>query len=66
MEGKEQVRRCFFSLFLKVDTLTDLSMSGPESELKNKELWYWKEKGLKVDFQCWVIFAYVRHKFYAR
>ena len=40
MEGKEQVRRCFFSLFLKVDTLTDLSMSGPESELKNKELWY--------------------------
>ena len=24
MKGKEQIRRCFFSLFLKVDTLTDL------------------------------------------
>ena len=24
MKGKEQIRRCFFSLFLKVDALTDL------------------------------------------
>ena len=31
------MRRCFFSFFLKVDTLTELRMSGL-SELKSKEM----------------------------
>ena len=31
------MRRCFFTFFLKVDTLTELRMSGL-SELKSKEM----------------------------
>ena len=37
--NKLSKKDCFFSFFLKVDTLTELRMSGL-SELKNKGPWY--------------------------